>query len=138
MVLSYLNRFTQVYLYILKKKKELGFGDLFMAIVKTEHPHIIKVEEVCGGVPIIEGTRISVWAIVGWLRQGYSLQSIKEEIYPHLSLAQLHDAASYYYDHQGAIEAQLQDNNLSDQELEERREQWKRLTRKADDPSSSS
>jgi len=97
----------------------------------------VKVEGVCGGDPIIEGTRIPVWAIVGWLRQGYSLQSIQEEIYPHLSLAQLHDAASYYYDHQDEIEAQLQANNPSEQELEERREQWKRLTQ-TDAPSSSS
>lgn len=109
-----------------------------MATVKTEHPHIVRAEGVCGGDPIIQGTRIPVWAIAGWLKQGHSLQSIKAQIYPHLSLAQLHDAASYYYDHQDEIEAQLQANSPSEQELEERREQWKRLIQKDNGPSSSS
>lgn len=109
-----------------------------MATVKTEHPHIVRAEGVCGGDPVIKETRIPVWAIAGWLKQGYSLRSIKEEIYPHLSLAQLHDAASYYYDHQDEIEAQLQANSPSEEELKERREQWQRLTRKDDGPLSSS
>lgn len=109
-----------------------------MATVKTEHPHIVRVEGVCGGDPVIKGTRIPVWVIAGWLKQGYSLQSIKDEIYPHLSLAQLHDAASYYYDHQDEIEAQLQANSPSEEELKERRKRWERLTQKGDDPSNSS
>lgn len=47
-----------------------------------------------------------------------------------ISLAQLHDAASYYYDHQDEIEAQLQANSPSEEKLEERRKQWERLTQK--------
>lgn len=108
-----------------------------MTTVKTEHPYIVRAEGVCGGDPIIEGTRIPVWAIVGWIQQGYSLNNVKEEIYPHLSLAQLYDAVSYYYDHQDEIEDQLKANNLSEEDLEERRKQWKRLTQ-TDAPSSSS
>ena len=100
---------------------------------------MVKIEGVCCGDPVIEGTRIPVWAIAGWLKQGYSLERIQKEIYPHLSLAQLHDAASYYYDHPEEIEAQLQANNLDEQELEKRREQWERRTqRDSDRPSSSS
>jgi uncharacterized protein (DUF433 family) len=58
-----------------------------MATVKTEHPHIVRKEGVCDGDPVIKGTRIPVWVIAGWLKQGDSLQSIKEEIYPYLSSA---------------------------------------------------
>ncbi len=112
-----------------------------MATVKTEHPHIVRTEGVCAGDPIIKGTRIPVWAIAGWLKQGYSLQSIGEEIYPRLSLAELHDAVSYYYDHQDDIEAQLKANSPGEEEeeeLEERRKQWAKLTQKDAGPSSSS
>lgn len=93
--------------------------------VKTGHRYIVRVPGVCGGKPIIEGTRIAVWLIVGWFRQGYTPEEI-HEMYPHLTLAQIHDALSYYYDHQGEIEKEIRENNPSEQELEELRAAWHR------------
>lgn len=83
------------------------------------------MEGVCGGRPVIKGTRIPVWLIVGWLRDGCSPEQIQQEIYPHLSLAQLYDAISFYYDHQGEIEADIAANTPTEQELEQRRAQWR-------------
>ena len=46
----------------------------------TSYPHIVKVEGVCGGEAIIEGTRIAVWHIVGYYyRAGMSVEEILAE-----------------------------------------------------------
>ncbi|MCI2429029.1 DUF433 domain-containing protein [Candidatus Acetothermia bacterium] len=97
-----------------------------MATTKTQHRYIVNKRDVCGGRPIIQGTRIAVWAIAGWLQKGYSPEEIQTEIYPSLSLAQIHDALSYYYDHQDEIDADIAANNLSEAELARRRAQWQK------------
>ena len=35
------------------------------AVNPTSYPHIVKVDGICGGQAIIEGTRLAVWHIVG-------------------------------------------------------------------------
>jgi uncharacterized protein (DUF433 family) len=69
-----------------------------MAKIEIIHPHITSLDGVCGGRSVIKGTRIPVWIIVGWLQRGYSPELIKNEIYPHLSLAEIYDALSFYYE----------------------------------------
>jgi len=72
------------------------YGD--SPIERTDHPHIVKVKGVCGGEPIILGTRIMVRTII-WQ---YEFEGSVEEIissFPHLSSAQVHDALSYFHDH---------------------------------------
>lgn len=95
-----------------------------MAVAKTEHPYIVRAKGVCGGRPVIKGTRIPVWIIAGWAKDGYSAEQIQREIYPHLSLAQVYDALSYYYDHQAEIDTDIAANTLTEGELERRRAQW--------------
>ncbi|MFQ6054445.1 MAG: DUF433 domain-containing protein [Methanosarcinales archaeon] len=73
------------------------------SIIQTEHPHIIKAEGMRGGSPIIKGTGMPVWCIVGYRKIGMSVEEILEN-FPHLTLAQIHDALSYYYDHFNEIE----------------------------------
>ena len=74
--------------------------------IRTDHPYIVRVQGVCGGRPIIEGTRISVKLIVGWVRLGMTTAEIVAE-YPHLSVAQIADALAYYEDHPEEIEAEF-------------------------------
>lgn len=105
-----------------------------MAIIKTQHRYIVIKKDVCGGRPIIQGTRIAVWAIAGWLQKGYSPQEIQKEIYPSLSLAQIHDALSYYYDHRAEVDADIVANNLSEAELAGRRAQWQKRSSFKEDP----
>jgi len=45
--------------------------------------------------------------IAGWFKDGYSPERIKQEIYSHLSLAQIYDALSYYHDHQDEIDSEI-------------------------------
>ena len=80
-------------------------------IVATDHPHIVRVEDVCGGRPVIKGTRTSVRAIVGYYKLGMSVEDIMEGL-PHLTAAQVHDALSYYHDNQEDIERDIQENTL--------------------------
>jgi len=65
---------------------------------KTEHLHITVAEGVCGGAPIIRGTRTSVAHVAGYYRLGVSPEEIQREL-PHLTLAQVFDALAYYFDH---------------------------------------
>ena len=77
--------------------------------VQTEHPHIVQMEGVCGGRPIIAGTRISVRTIVERVGLGDSPEQIVED-YPPLTLAQVYDALSYYHEHKSEIEAEMAAN----------------------------
>ena len=44
---------------------------------RTEHPHIVRVEGVCGGAPVIKGTRTPVRSIVEYhFHLGKSVEEI--------------------------------------------------------------
>jgi uncharacterized protein (DUF433 family) len=61
----------------------------------------------CGGKPCITGTRIRVWDIyISHERLGNSADQIIAE-YPQLTLADVHAALAYYYDHKSEIDAQM-------------------------------
>lgn len=60
------------------------------------------------GVARVAGTRSKVWMIVvDIFRRGYTPQQ-EVEHFPHLSLAQVHAALSYYFDHKDEIDRQIQ------------------------------
>lgn len=70
---------------------------------KMDHPHIVKVNGICGGAAIIENTRIAVWHIVEYY---YSIGMTIEEIlleWDYLSPSQIFSALSYYHDHHEEI-----------------------------------
>jgi uncharacterized protein (DUF433 family) len=92
-------------------------------MIKTEHPYIIKVPRVRAGRAVIAGTRIPVWLIAANLQEGCTPQEILDH-YPQLTPAQLHDAISYYYDHQAEIDAEIREHDLSDEELARLQAQW--------------
>lgn len=78
---------------------------------KTEHPHVECRPGVCGGRPVIAGTRIPVRLIAGFAKEGMPMEELLGA-YPRLTRAQIHDALSYYYDHQDEIEEDLRRNTL--------------------------
>jgi len=78
--------------------------------IKVEHPYIVIEEGVCGGSPLVKGTRIPVWAIIGYYKRlNYSIEEILRQL-PGLSPAQVYDAFSFYYDHQDDIEREIELN----------------------------
>ena len=92
--------------------------------LKVKHPYVTQKKGVCGGKPVIAGTRIPVWSIAGWSRKGYSAKKIQKDIYPSLGLAEIYDALSYSYDHKEEIDQQLAENSLSAQDARKRQAQW--------------
>jgi uncharacterized protein (DUF433 family) len=69
--------------------------------------HITKTPGICGGKACIAGHRIRVADIVVWHeRRGYSADEVVQ-FFPGLSLAEIHAALSYYFDHRVEIDAEL-------------------------------
>ena len=69
----------------------------------TEHPYIERQADVLDGEPVIKGTRTPVRAIVEHWKFGDPPDEIARKL-PHLRLAQIFDALSYYDDHRDEIE----------------------------------
>ncbi len=62
------------------------------------HPHVEFKPEFRGGNPIIRGTNFPVSAVVTYiLRHGMTPEELVKTFH-HLTLAQVYDALSYYYD----------------------------------------
>ena len=71
------------------------------------HTHIVQTPGTCGGRPRIDGHRVRVQDIViEYESQGLSPEEICRE-HPGVSLAQVHAALAYYYDHRDEIEAEI-------------------------------
>lgn len=84
-------------------------------MTKTRHAHIVKRRGARGSVAEIRGTGLDVWAVIGYHQLGKSAEQIRE-IFPYLSLAQLYDALSYYYDHPAEIDAILARQEMGEKE----------------------
>jgi uncharacterized protein (DUF433 family) len=71
--------------------------------VRTEHPHIVRLEGVCGGEPVIDGLRVTVRHAATLHLRGESISEIAEAL--GLTEAQVFHALSYYSDHRDEIGA---------------------------------
>ena len=78
--------------------------------IRTEHPHIVRIEGVHGGRPTIRGTGVSVQTIAEQMQLGRTPQQIVEDFDGVLTLAQVYDALSYYYEHENEIEQYIIEN----------------------------
>lgn len=76
-----------------------------------DYRYVTRVPGICGGRPIIRGTRVPVKAIVGYHKLGMNPDEIATAL-PNLTLAQIHEALSYYYDHVDEIEQEIRENQL--------------------------
>jgi uncharacterized protein (DUF433 family) len=79
--------------------------------VLTEYRHITRVPGVCGGRPIVKGTRTAVKSVVGYYKMGLSVEEILEGL-PHLTPAQVYETLSYYHDHQAEIERDIEETQV--------------------------
>jgi uncharacterized protein (DUF433 family) len=71
---------------------------------KIAHPYVVSQPEYCGGSPVIKGTKFPVRSVVNYvLRQGISPEELVRE-FSHLTLAQVYDALSYYYDNKEGVD----------------------------------
>jgi len=79
--------------------------------IATDHYYVVKDDEILGGEPIIRGTRTPVRAIVAIWRLGVIPEEIPGHL-PHLTLAQIFDALSYYADHQAEVQRYIDENQV--------------------------
>ncbi len=84
---------------------------------QTEHLYIVRDQRILSGEPIIKGTRTPVRAIVENWRMGIRPEEIPERL-PHLTLAQVFDALSYFSDHQEEILSHIERNHIRDDEID--------------------
>jgi len=84
--------------------------EVLRAHLSPAHPYVEMVATRSGMKAMIKGTRTTVSIIVGYIRLGESPESIARTVLPYLTLAQIHDALSHYYDHPDEVEAELAEN----------------------------
>ena len=74
------------------------------------HHHIDRGPQVCGGSPVITGTRFPVRSVVHYVLQlGLTPEELIEK-FPHFTLAQVYDALAYYYDNREEIDQDIVNN----------------------------
>jgi uncharacterized protein (DUF433 family) len=76
------------------------------------HPYVTSKKGICGGRSIVRGTRIPVWSLISWYKQGMTVEDVMRE-FPQLKPAQVHDAFSYYYDNRKEIEKDMAENEMA-------------------------
>ena len=77
---------------------------------KVIHPHITTDPAICGGSPRIAGSRFSVRIVVGYVLHQCVTPEELQAAFPHLSLAAIYNAPSYYYDNREEIDAEIKVN----------------------------
>ncbi len=83
---------------------------------QTEHLYVERDDAILGGEPVIKGTRTPVRAVVELWRLGYAPEETVNEL-PHLSLAAVFDALSYYSDHQEEINDYIERNRVPNSKM---------------------
>ncbi|MCF4968920.1 hypothetical protein CV014_18265 [Nostoc sp. CMAA1605] len=81
---------------------------------ETISRYVTRNTEILNGEPIIIGTRTSVRAIVGLWRMGIMPEEILNHL-PHLTLAQVFDALSFYLDNQAEINDYIEKNRVPEE-----------------------
>ena len=83
-----------------------------MALERTAHPYIVRDSAIYGGEPIIEGTRTGVRHIILLFQSGKDPEEIADM--QRISLAQVYDAISYFYDNEAEIEHYIRNESWGD------------------------
>lgn len=77
----------------------------------TEYLYVVRDDEILNGEPIIAGTRTPVRAIVETWRMGVAPEEIPRGM-PHLTMAQVFGALTYYSDHTNEINEYIEQNRI--------------------------
>ena len=72
----------------------------------TDTKYIVRDPDVLGGKPHIEGHRIAVHHIAWWYAQGATAEELARDYA--LTLAEVHAALVYYYDHKDEIDGEIE------------------------------
>ncbi|MCZ7666942.1 MAG: DUF433 domain-containing protein [Chloroflexi bacterium] len=90
-----------------------------MTTVQTTYKHIVCTPGISGGKPRIDGHRITVQNVVIWHEQmGYSIEEIAS-LY-NLTLAEVHSALAYYFDHKDEIDQSIAESEAFVEEMRQK------------------
>lgn len=70
----------------------------------TAYRYLTQIPGVCGGHPIIEGTRIGVHDVIGLLVNGATIEDVLRS-FTDLKKAQIYECLAYYEDHRTETDA---------------------------------
>ncbi len=93
--------------------------------IKTEHPHVVRLDGVCGGEPVIDGLRVTVRHVATLHRRGETILEIAEAL--GITEAQVFHALSYFSNHRDEILALIA-------EEEQSHDQFRRIAEKTPVP----
>jgi len=85
-----------------------------------KYAYIVTTPGTCAARPRIEGTRIAVDMIAQWVVHLGQTPEEVQRTHPHLTVAQIHSALAYYYDHRDEVEASLREGERIEQEARKR------------------
>jgi len=85
---------------------------------KLVYAHITRDPEVRGGKPCIDGTRLAVVDIALLHMRGYQPEEMQTYYMRPLTLAQVHSALAYYFDHREEIDRYFEESEQAAAELE--------------------
>lgn len=72
---------------------------------------IVKTPSIIGGAPRIEGTRVGVHHVIGYLNAyGGNVTQVKDEALPHIAPDGIDAAIAYYNEHTEEIDAIIRQN----------------------------
>lgn len=106
-------------------------GETVLPVIRE---YVVATPGTCGGKPRIAGHRIKVADVAVWHeRLGRTPAQIVAE-YPQLSLAKVHAALAYYYDHKAEIDADIAAGEAFARQMEASQPSfWERLAAKRPD-----
>lgn len=85
--------------------------EILLEQLSPSHPYIDMVQTISGSRAVIKGTRIPISVIVGYLQAGETPETLANEVLPHVPLAAIYDALSYYHDHKDEIDKERAENS---------------------------
>jgi uncharacterized protein (DUF433 family) len=88
-------------------------------VTPTEHVYVERVTDIAAGEPVVRGTRTTVRTVVVNWKSGIPPENIPEHL-PHLSVAQVFDALSYYADHQAEIDHYIHEHRYQEELVDAR------------------
>ena len=107
----------EVFAYEKKWREDMMDGrEREFMTVSTGHAYIVRDDQILSGEPIIKGTRTPVRAVVETWRLGISPEEVVAHL-PHLTLAQVFDALSYFADHQEEILGFIERNRIGEEKI---------------------
>ncbi len=91
-----------------------------MPVRKTRsvHPYIERKRGVCGGRPVLKGTRFPVSSVAIYYRRGLTAEDILQD-FPQLTPTQVYGALAYYFEHREEIDTEIEQIRLQERRLDQ-------------------